>query len=440
MPAQWAKEFINMSEIKKHRAILFGILVLGFLIRLGYMLTLENKVYWVDEYDYMALAKHIVAGDGYVTDDGAPTAFRPVGYPIFLAMLRVVGLNSLFAIRFVQVLLGVASMGFIYLLGKLLFNRGVGLVAAGITCVYPYFIFFPGTVLATSWFSFLLIGATLSIFVGAETENIKLILTSGLMFGWATLTRPSGIVLILAVILWLGVYTWPNLRRLLKLGIPLALVCLLTVAPWIYRNTRQLGVANLSTNGGRNLWLGNNPEATISTGSNIPLPKRLDAKIAAASSEGEVDRIYIKEAEKFVFQNPKRYALLFLEKAISFWRWDPSPTTNGYVQQNRFYRWVSILSFGPIFSLSLLGFFFAPIGTRKKLLLFFFYAVLFTFLHALFITKVRFRLPLDYFTIVTASFALTRFYELAKKMQKRIFAGSSHLWNQRLVGKTLSNG
>ncbi|NIA28704.1 MAG: hypothetical protein GWP06_02175 [Actinobacteria bacterium] len=430
-----------MSKIKKHQAILFGILLLGFLIRTGYILTLENKVYWVDEFDYMALANHIVAGDGYVMDDGTPTAFRPVGYPLFLAMLRVVGINSLFAIRFVQVLLGVVSIWLIYLLGKLLFNSTVGLVAAGITTIYPYFIFVPGTVLATSWFSFLLIASTLLIFVGSETENIKLILLSGLLFAWAALTRPSGIVLIIAVMLWLGVYTLPDFRRLLKLSIPFALICAVAVAPWFYRNYQEFHIVNLSTNGGRNLWLGNNPKATINTGSNIPRPKQLDAKIAAAKSEAEVNRIYIQEAKKFILQNPGKSVLLFLGKAISFWRWDPSPTTHGYVRQNRFYRWISILSFGPIFSLSLLGFFFASAGTRKKLLLFFFYAVLFTFLHALFIIKVRFRLPLDYFTIVTASFALMRFYELAKKMRrKRLFAGSGHTWHPRLVGKSFSNG
>ncbi len=65
----------------------------------------------------------------------------------FLALLyKIFGVN-LFVVRLVQALLGAVSCGFLFLIGKRLFNRRSGLAAGLLMAVYPLFIYFDGELL-----------------------------------------------------------------------------------------------------------------------------------------------------------------------------------------------------------------------------------------------------------------------------------------------------
>ena len=408
--------------VKKERSLVWMVLAFALALRLGFLLTLDDRVFWVDEKEYLALSERIVEGQGYVNDSGEPTAFRPVGYPLFLASLRLFGIKRLFAIRLIQVLLSVATIFLVFRLASRLFSPKAGLAAMMMAAVYPYFVFMPGTVLASTWFSFLLVASTLLMVSAVSNGNIRLMSFAGLLFGLAVLTRPSALLLIGAVILWLGIYNGRSVRKTFRLATPFLVIFGLTVLPWFVRNQQTLGIFNLSTNGGRNLWLGNNPGATVNTGSNIPPPPALELKMIGRS-EVEIDQIYNREAVAFIRQNPRRFFWLSMQKALYFWRWDPSPTTDGYVKTRPLHRWASILTFGPIFIFAVVGFLFAGDEAKRVMLLWLLYAAFFTALHAVYFPKVRFRLPLDYFLMVTASYGVLFIYH-----QVRRKAGLSLRW------------
>jgi len=403
-----------LISIKKPNIIIAVVILLGFLLRFGYILTLENKTYWEDEADYLALAHHIVNGQGYTNTEGYPTAFRPVGYPMLLAALGLVGIKSLLAIRLFQVLLSTATIYLIFLQTAHVFNRKAGITAAVLAGIYPYFVFMPGTVLATTWFAFLLVSASYAFVLGCEGENTKLMLAGGALFGVAVLTQPSAIVLAAAATLWHAIY---NRRRLFKASVkllPFLIALCLILAPWTFRNTRDLDYAGIATNGGRNLWLGNNPQATSLTGSSVAMPVEMERRIDASFFEADKDQIYITEAGKFIRQNPWQFISLSLKKAVHFWSFAPSATTPGYIEQTNTVRWIGILSFGPILFLSLLAYFFASQGQRKNIALLLAYAAFFTALHAVFIAKVRLRLPIDHFLIMGAGFTMVYLFERIK--------------------------
>lgn len=412
-----------MSWIKRHHHTLTLALILfcALAIRIGYVLSLENKVFWVDEVEYLQLSEKITSGAGYVDEAGNPTAFRPVGYPMFLAALRLVGIQSLGALRIVQCLIGAATVYLIYLLAMLIYNKRTALVAGAIYAVYPYFVFLPGTILASTWFGFLLVAATLIFVKGLMLENKWLILSGGLVMGYATLVRPSALLLILPVILWLIVNIIDR-KKALSYSAAVLILFTAVVVPWMARNYQQLGTFGLSTNGGRNLWLGNNERTTPHTGSNLPPSKEIEMKLKTAKTEREKDEIYSQAAIAYIKNHPLRTAELFLKKAFYFWRWDPSPTTEGYVHQNRLHWWVSVLSFGPIFVMALIGFFYSPKNTKKILLLFVFYAAAFTLLHAVYFPKVRFRLPIDQFLIVMAGYGVTLVYGWLLNCRSALFS------------------
>lgn len=100
------------------------VLLLGatLLLRLKYMTV--NAGLWWDESDYLRLAKHYAFG---LQDIAAP--YRERGMAMFYGVLYKLGANEWF-IRFVEQLLSVASVYFVYLIGKELYSRKVGLVAA----------------------------------------------------------------------------------------------------------------------------------------------------------------------------------------------------------------------------------------------------------------------------------------------------------------------
>ncbi len=399
---------------KRHNLLLAAVILFGFLLRLGYLLTLEERTFWEDEADYLALAQNIVNGQGYTNTEGYPTAFRPVGYPMLLAALGLAGIRSLLAIRLFQALLSTATIYLIALQTLYVFNRKAGIAAAALAGIYPYFVFMPGTVLATTWFAFLLVSASYAFVLGCDGENTKLMLASGALFGVAVLTQPSAIVLAATASLW---HVVNNRRRILAASrklLPFFIALLLILAPWMLRNTRDLDYAGLATNGGRNLWLGNNPQATSLTGSGVAMPAELERRIDASFFEAEKDQIYIREAGKFIRQNPWQFAVLSLQKAVHFWSLMPSATTPGYIEQTSAVRWISVFSFGPILLLSLLAFHFAAQGQRKHIALWLAYAAFFTVLHAVFIAKVRLRLPIDHFLIMGAGFTATYLFEKIK--------------------------
>ena len=405
------KASINLwteSSKKQQAGIVLAILVIGLCLRIAFIFTLEHRVYWEDETDYLTLAENMWAGEGYVDAQGHPTAFRAVGYPLLLAGLFYLNIDSLTAIRCFQALLGVFTILFVFGLARRVFGTGSALVAALICALYPYYVFMPATVLGTTWFGFLLLAATYALYIAQEKNSQFLYVLSGLLFGVLVLTRPTAAVLVLAAALWLFYKKGRPRYRTLK---PLALLvgtAFLIVTPWMARNQQAVGSFAISTNGGRNLWLGNNPQATASSGSVIPLPENLADKIAGAASEKEKDSLYKMEALRFIKSHFVGFITLSFKKAVAFWRLDPSPTTDGYIENSPVIRLASVLSFAPLLVLGIYTLFGVRSGKHRDQCLWLLYFIAFTAVHAVIITKVRYRLPLDYFLIISASYGLVQ--------------------------------
>ena len=162
-----------------------------------------------------------------------------------------------------------------------------------------------------------------------------------------------------------------------------ALFMILTVSPWTVRNYSVHGkFIPVSTNGGVNLWIGNNPNAT---GDWID-PS--DYRTPAASTEYEIDREYYNEALRYISSNPGRAIVLALKKFIILW--NPYPH---YFDQIPF--WIII--------------FFAIIGLavtwrQKNSYLFISIIFYYSLFACVFFANQRFHIPLQYLlTVFTAS-------------------------------------
>ena len=173
-----------LAQMDKSKKYLLIILLLALTLRIGYVLTLENKLYFPDSFRYYNIGVGLAEGRGY------SSAFTAPLYPLFLSgIYRLFG-DSYLTVRIIQALVGTASVFLIYLLGRNIFSGKVGLIASFITAFYPFFIFFTGLLLTETLFIFLLLSLIYLLHRMMAIRKINYAIGSGLIAGLCILIKP----------------------------------------------------------------------------------------------------------------------------------------------------------------------------------------------------------------------------------------------------------
>jgi hypothetical protein len=192
-----------------------------------------------------------------------PYSFIPL-YPAYLAIINVLAEDSLILPVYLQALLQLVGIAALYAIGRLIFSRLTGILAALGLATYNYYIFylpcFDQSLLTVPFF-------TLAIFfllLYLRTHQDKGLLAAGITLATATLSRPTILVIYPIVLIWLYYqFKIQNSKLLLKQTALLVLPFLLFVAPITWHNYQVSGQFILMTdNADVNLFTGNNPDAT----------------------------------------------------------------------------------------------------------------------------------------------------------------------------------
>src|ERR1051326_4989843 len=126
-------------------------------LRVGFVLTLPNDLIWGDSEHYQQVAINIRAGNGPQLDANA-VAFRPPGYPFFLAAIyRFSGYQNLLPVRLIQAVLSALAVWQVFVIAARLFNRQAGLLGALLVVFDPFEIYFSGMILNETMFITLLL-------------------------------------------------------------------------------------------------------------------------------------------------------------------------------------------------------------------------------------------------------------------------------------------
>jgi 4-amino-4-deoxy-L-arabinose transferase-like glycosyltransferase len=129
----WLKDPYNLAIV--------GIVIFAFALRLYYFFITKNQTLWWDEAEYLATAKHWAFGVPYDLNPQRPPLFQLLGAVTFLF-----GLGETF-VKFAWVLLPSVFLVFVvYLLGKEMFSKKVGLIASFLTAVSWTFLFWTARV------------------------------------------------------------------------------------------------------------------------------------------------------------------------------------------------------------------------------------------------------------------------------------------------------
>lgn len=274
----------------------------------------------VDALYHYRWAEAIADGDIWVN---APY-FRAPFYSFILALLLKISGDSLQFVRVVQVLIGLATLFFLYRLTCNILGKVAAIIAAAIYLLYPITTYFEGELLLDPLFTLLAL-ISLYYFWPDKKGRIK-IFTAGLFFGLAAITRPAILIFtpIIIYYLWtrrdISIKSTNKIRAmalfLMSLGISILPITLVN-----YLNSGQLIL--VSYQGGINFYIGNNPEAD---GISASLPPygcdwQLDDAAYLVYKEsgkhldyGQQSWFWINKSLDYIINQPSSFIGLYLKK------------------------------------------------------------------------------------------------------------------------------
>lgn len=269
--ATWWRARAMEAWSKRELRWLAVILAIATALRVAWVLYAAREPQELhDPFFYMFYAGRIAEGHGYRLLDGTPTAYYPIGYPATLggvfALLKHTPLpeNYVMASAFLNVFLGVATVGLAYAVAQRLFDATVGLVAALILALFPNLVYQTGTPLTETLFNFTVMAALLMLFSmdwpQRRIETWRLA-AFGVLLGYSALVRPISLPFlgILVIVLLAGGYGW---RRALQHTGVAAAAMFAVILPWTLRNVIVMDAPVLiSTNLGDDLCMGHYPGA-----------------------------------------------------------------------------------------------------------------------------------------------------------------------------------
>jgi 4-amino-4-deoxy-L-arabinose transferase-like glycosyltransferase len=436
----------NLS-IKNRR--LAGILIFSMIIRIAAALYMGDQVVDLpgtfDQISYNTLALRVLNGHGFtfgetwwpITPAGAPTAHWSFLYTLYLvAIYAIFGPHPLTARLIQAVILGILQPLLAYKIGKHVFSETVGLVSAGLTAIYAYFIYYDATLMTEPFFITLVLGGLyLTILIAQLSTNangqfpdgkgLLLSVVLGLVLGCAVLLRQLILLVIPVLFLWIWwVRRKQSLRQTLLFVFTTFVIILIIILPFTIYNTSRFGhFVLLNTNSGYAFFWANHPiygthfQSILTTGNYqdlIPVEFRnLD--------EAALDQALLRRGLRFILDDPVRYVLLSISRIPVYFKFWPSKDSGLISNISR------VASFGVFWPFMLYGLFRSIAGQKQSLTewlespigLLVLFVSIYSLIHLLSWSLIRYRLPVDSVLLIFAGLAvvdLTRRIILWRKL------------------------
>ena len=432
----------------RHSTWLIAILLLSVLLRVGVALYLgdaitETRGGTSDQISYDALAQRVAAGHGFSfgTDwwpgvrADQPTAFWSYLYTIFLAAIYTVfGHHPLIARLIQAVLVGLAMPWLAWRIGRRAFGAQVGLIAAGITAIYLYFVNYAGSLMTETFYIIgilWIVDLTMRLAEDGRRMTTRRQQWLGAQLGAAlaitVLLRQVVAIFYPLLVLWLLWGTWRGGRRrstvqsLLVAGVVAAAI----VTPFIVRNYRVFGQFTMpNTNAGFAFFWANHPiygaqfEAVLSPEHGVSYQELIPPELRGLN-DALLDRALLRRGVQFVLDDPGRYLLLSLSRIPVYFQFWPTRDSTLLSNASR------VLSFGIFLPFMIYGLILVLRDLRRNgslrpeldavkrsdlrpvyVALFLLFIASYTLVHLASWANVRYRLPVDAFLILFAAYGI----------------------------------
>jgi 4-amino-4-deoxy-L-arabinose transferase-like glycosyltransferase len=291
------------------------LICLGCALRLWWALSVApiqvSDARW---YSHAALA--LAAGQGY-QNEGLPTAYYPVGYPATLAIFYSFFGSAAAVPRVANVVFALGTLLSLFALARAVTGSRLAATLALLAfTLYPADIAYTSVSLSQMLFnSFALMGCALCL--GRLWPTTRGLLLGGALLACATLTRHQGAALpLLVIVAWL---LQREHRPRWAHALLLSLVFVAALAPWTIRNAVAFGAfVPISTNGGINLYIGNNAGARgryrFLPSMKAQLNESLMGSRRGGRNEVLVDRRAAQLAWRYIYAHPQATVELWQAK------------------------------------------------------------------------------------------------------------------------------
>ena len=393
-------------------------------MRLIYLVQIRGNPFYlspvVDAQTYHERALEIAAGSLAL---GQPF-WQPPLYPYLLGAVYAVLGTDLTLVRMVQFAAGALTCVLTCYLGRRVGGRTVGWVAGGLMVAYGPLLFFEGELLPPVVAIPMNLGALLLLL--SPAGGLRRRLLAGLLLGLSAITVPTILVFAVAVplLVWLrpssGADSGEKGARWVAWA-PYVVALILPIVPVFAHNLLSGGEpVAISTNGGINFYLGNNPEydRTVGVRPGLEWEKLArEAERAAPQSSSAKSAYWYEKGAEFVVGRPAAWVLLVGKKTVLLAGRHEIVRNLDYTF---FKRYVPMLrlplpDFGWLFPLAVLGVAVAW-RDRRRLVLLFGFVGLYTAGVLLFFVTARYRLPL---VPIGAVFAGVAVEALVRWVQRR---------------------
>jgi tetratricopeptide (TPR) repeat protein len=270
--------------------------------------------------------------------------------------------------------------------------------------------------------------------------SIRTWLLTGIIFGLAAISRPNILLAMPLLLLWVYFSHGNGKSFLYKIKLPVVLVIgmIITIAPVTIRNIIVTGdFILISSQGGVNLYLGNNETASglsmlmpeVDLSENLSWSQFIPATKAAAQreagrelSDAEQSSFWTNKAVNFIVNNPGKFLGLVWRKCVYLISgFENSDNSDIYYERGKSYLYSALLwnyllkfPFGLLFPLTILGIYLTR-KDWKRLLPLYLFLIGYIPTIVLFLVTARHRLPLIPFMIIIATSGLIKLFQLFKK-------------------------
>jgi len=254
---------------------------------------------------------------------GKTPFWQPPLYIYTLAQIHRCLSADIPAARYVHGFLGVLVALLTFLLAKRLVNERMAFVCGLATCFYGPLLFFASQLLPAALAAVLDALFLLAFLALIRRPTGIRALVTGVLLGVAALAVPVVLVMLLLVGAWLVAEARKrsDIRTPFRLGILVATGLVLAIAPVTIRNLVRSGQwVPISTNGGINLYIGNNPDAaqTVCIRPGTPEWEALVAlpyEEGGATSPSEAQSCFLRRVGGYTLREPAAFLGGILAKA-----------------------------------------------------------------------------------------------------------------------------
>jgi 4-amino-4-deoxy-L-arabinose transferase-like glycosyltransferase len=297
-----------------------------------------------DAADYHRLATFIATSHSYVAQDGSPTAWRPPGYPFFLACIYSIAGANVFIACVVQAMLGGFTVLALMYLTMAILDRKAAIAGGVMAALYPGLIY-PSRLLLSENLAIPLLLLSICVAVRmARSDSLWGPALLGSLLGLSVLTRGANTIAAALLIAAVLVTKWRTggMASSFKCVSLSALAMAIILSPWAVRNYVVFHrLAPLATQDGIGLYASYWPPKNGSKLIWGNLPREEDPVVAAAGTGDEVAASeYLKrETINRLRAEPLYFFRLWPSKMISLlapFDWETFPRSAG---ASRSFNW-----------------------------------------------------------------------------------------------------